>query len=69
MDNDELLCPHGLQVTAQRLAVLTAVPDRPHSTADDIDAIMRVGTLTDKGLLRRGRAPECVAAISVSCDG
>ncbi len=56
-----------MQVSAQRLAVLRAVSDRPHSTADDIandvraeiGAISRqavydaLGTFTDKGLLRR----------------
>jgi Fur family ferric uptake transcriptional regulator len=66
-DNDALLRRHGLQVTAQRLAVLRAVTDRPHSTADDIDKVVRaeigaisrqavydaLGTLTDKGILRR----------------
>jgi Fur family ferric uptake transcriptional regulator len=54
-------------VTAQRLAVLRAVSERPHSTADDIDKAVRseLGTisrqavydalaaLTDKALLRR----------------
>ena len=64
---DALLRQHGLQVTAQRLAVLRAVAGRPHSTADDIDALVRadigaisrqavydaLGTLTEKGLLRR----------------
>ncbi|HUQ63564.1 MAG TPA: Fur family transcriptional regulator [Acidimicrobiales bacterium] len=62
-----LLRQHGLQVTAQRLAVLRAVPERPHSTADDIDKVVRadlgavsrqavydvLGALTEKGLLRR----------------
>ena len=62
-----VLRSHGLQVTAQRLAVLRAVADRPHSTADDIDTVVRtqigaisrqavydaLGTLTDRGLLRR----------------
>jgi len=62
-----MLRRHGVQVTAQRLAVLRAVSLRPHSTADvieqavreDIGAISRqavydaLGTLTDKGLLRR----------------
>ena len=62
-----LLRRHGLQVTAQRLAVLGAVSDRPHSTADDIDRAVRaeigaisrqavydaLSILTDKGLLRR----------------
>jgi Fur family ferric uptake transcriptional regulator len=67
VDNDALLRRHGLQVTAQRLAVLRAVCDRPHSTADDIYNVVRVeigaisrqavydalGALTDKVLLRR----------------
>ena len=66
-DNDALLRQHGLQVTAQRLAVLRAVSDRSHSTADDVYEVVRaeigaisrqavydaLGTLTDKGLLRR----------------
>ena len=66
-DNDVLLRRHGLQVTAQRLAVLRAVSDQPHSTADDIANVVRaeigaisrqavydaLGALTDKGLLRR----------------
>jgi Fe2+ or Zn2+ uptake regulation protein len=67
VDNDALLRRHGLQVTAQRLAVLRAVSDRPHSTADDIDKVVRaeigaisrqavydaLAALSDKGLLRR----------------
>jgi Fur family ferric uptake transcriptional regulator len=62
-----LLRRHGLQVTAQRLAVLGAVSERPHSTADDIDTVVRSGlgavsrqavydaltVFTDKGILRR----------------
>jgi Fur family transcriptional regulator, stress-responsive regulator len=67
VDNHALLRQHGLQVTAQRLAVLRAVAERPHSTADDIDTLVRaeigaisrqavydaLGTLTEKGVLRR----------------
>jgi len=67
VDRAALLGRHGVQVTAQRLAVLRAVSDRPHSTVDDIDKVVRanigaisrqavydaLGTLTDKGLLRR----------------
>ncbi len=63
----DLLRQHGVQVTAQRLAVLQAVSERPHGTADDvaeaaradIGAISRqavydaLGILVDKGLLRR----------------
>lgn len=58
---------HGLQVTAQRLALLRAVDERPHGTADEFIEIVRreIGTvsrqavydglslLVDKGLLRR----------------
>jgi Fur family transcriptional regulator, stress-responsive regulator len=67
LDNDVLLRRHGLQVTAQRLAVLRAMSDRPHSSADDIysgvraeiGAISRqavydaLAALTNKGLVRR----------------
>jgi Fur family ferric uptake transcriptional regulator len=63
----DLLREHGLQVTAQRLAVLQAVTDRPHGTADDVARIVRdeigvisrqavydaLGVLADKGLIRR----------------
>ena len=66
-DGVALLRQHGVQVTAQRLAVLRAVSDRPHGTADDIDTVVRaelgavsrqavydaLGALTAKGLLRR----------------
>ena len=67
LDHESLLRQHGLQVTAQRLGVLRAVSDRSHSTADDIDKVVRAGigaisrqavydalaVLTEKGLLRR----------------
>jgi Fe2+ or Zn2+ uptake regulation protein len=66
-DNEALLRRHGLLVTAQRLAVLAALADRPHSTADDIYRVVQaeigavslktvyeaLAALTDKGLLRR----------------
>ena len=66
-DPANLLREHGLQVTAQRLAVLRAVSGRPHCTADDvaedvraeIGAISRqavydaLGILVEKGLIRR----------------
>ena len=66
-DQAALLRRHGMQVTAQRLAVLRAVTERPHSTADDIDKVVRseigaisrqavydvLGALTEKGLVRR----------------
>jgi Fe2+ or Zn2+ uptake regulation protein len=58
---------HGIQATAQRLAVLRAVSSRPHITADDVAEIAGVqigtisrqavydalGVLVDKGLIRR----------------
>ena len=63
----DLLRQNGVQVTAQRLAVLRAVSDRPHGTADDVAEAVRddigaisrqavydaLGVLVDKGLLRR----------------
>lgn len=63
----ELLRQNGVQVTAQRLAVLRAVSERPHGTADDVAEAVRsdigtisrqavydaLGVLVDKGLLRR----------------
>ncbi|MFK7767299.1 MAG: Fur family transcriptional regulator [Mariniblastus sp.] len=62
-----LLREHGVQVTAQRVAVLRAVSTDPHSTADEIAAAVRstigtisrqavydaLGVLTEKGLIRR----------------
>ena len=67
VDDAQRLRQHGLQVTAQRLAVLRAVARRPHSTADDVDKEVRaelgsvsrqavydaLAALADKGLLRR----------------
>lgn len=65
--HSDLLRSHGLHVTAQRLAVLAAVSDHQHTTADEVvsqarttlGAISRqavydtLGTLADKGILRR----------------
>jgi len=69
MSNDlaELLREHGLQITAQRLAVLRAIAARPHCTADNVAEAVRaeigaisqqavydaLGLLTEKGLIRR----------------
>lgn len=66
-DPSELLRRRGLRVTAQRLAVLRAVSDEPHATADAVTESVRVeigsisaqavydalGALTETGLLRR----------------
>jgi Fur family ferric uptake transcriptional regulator len=63
----DLLRRHGVQVTAQRLAVLSAVSRRPHGTADDVARAVReslgvisrqavydaLAVLADKGLIRR----------------
>jgi Fur family transcriptional regulator, stress-responsive regulator len=69
MDTDPggLLRQRGLRVTPQRLAILNAVSDRPHATADGVaDTVRReigsisvqavydtLATLTDRGILRR----------------
>jgi Fur family ferric uptake transcriptional regulator len=45
-DVEQLLRQHGLQVTAPRMAVMSAVTTRPHATADDLidDVRERIGT-------------------------
>ncbi|HVM08567.1 MAG TPA: Fur family transcriptional regulator [Acidimicrobiales bacterium] len=67
VDDATSLRLHGLQVTAQRLAVLRAVADHPHGTADVVEAEVRerlgavsrqavydaLGVLADKGVIRR----------------
>jgi Fur family ferric uptake transcriptional regulator len=66
-DPSEVLRQRGLRVTAQRLAVLRAVADTPHVTADAVADRVRtqigsisvqavydaLGALTEVGLLRR----------------
>ena len=63
----ELLRTRGVQVTAQRLAVMRAVCANAHATADEIWAVARsqigaisrqsvydaLGLLTESGLIRR----------------
>lgn len=67
LEPEELLRQHGVQVTAQRLAVLRAVSGRSHVTADDVATAVRaeigaisrqavydaLGVLAERGLLRR----------------
>jgi len=64
---EQLLRTHGVQVTAQRLAIMRALSMRPHATADDLADDVRVvigtisrqavydtlGVLVDKNLIRR----------------
>ena len=64
---DQLLRQHGVQVTAQRLAIMRAVSSRPHATADELTDDVRsvigsisrqavydtLGVLVDKHLVRR----------------
>ena len=64
---DQLLRRHGVQVTAQRLAIMRAVSSHPHATADDLTDHVRavigtisrqavydtLGVLVDKKLIRR----------------
>lgn len=64
---EQLLRQHGLQVTAQRLAVMNAVSTHPHATADELADDVRVvigsisrqavydtlGVLVEKNLIRR----------------
>jgi Fe2+ or Zn2+ uptake regulation protein len=67
LDPAALLRSRGIQVTAQRLAVLRAVAHHPHGTAEDFAELVRaeIGTisrqavydaiamLADQGLIRR----------------
>lgn len=64
---EELLRRHGVQVTAQRLAIMDVVANMPHATADDLAEAVRgeigsiskqavydtLGVLSEKNLLRR----------------
>jgi len=66
-DQADLLRQRGIQVTAQRLAVLRAVSGQPHITADDVAEVVRseigaislqsvydaLGLLASEGLIRR----------------
>ncbi len=66
-DPADLLRQHGIQVTAQRLAVLRAVSAQPHITADGVAEVSRaeigaislqsvydaLGVLVAEGLVRR----------------
>ena len=63
----DLLRQRGIQVTAQRLAVLRAVADQPHITADGVAAVVRteigaislqsvydtLGLMVSEGVIRR----------------
>jgi Fur family ferric uptake transcriptional regulator len=67
VDPVAILRQHGIQVTAQRLAVLRAVAGRPHITADGVAEVVRaeigaishqsvygtLGVLVAEGLIRR----------------
>ena len=59
-DGQALLRGHGLQVTTQRLAVLRAVSDEPHRTADDIDNAVR----TEIGAISRQAVYDALAAFA-----
>ncbi len=66
-DPTDLLREHGVQVTAQRLAIMRAVTNGPHATADEVAEAVRteigaisrqavydsLGVLVERGLLRR----------------
>ncbi len=64
---EQLLRQHGVHVTAQRLAIMRALSEHPHATADDLADDVRgvigtisrqavydsLGVLVDKQLIRR----------------
>jgi Fur family transcriptional regulator, stress-responsive regulator len=51
-DPAKTLRKHGVQVTAQRLAVLRAVKGRPHCTADDVaeDVRAKIGAISKQAV-------------------
>jgi Fur family transcriptional regulator, stress-responsive regulator len=71
IDERALLRRYGLQVTAQRVAVLRAVAERPHATTDEVYRVVRaemgglsrqavydaLAVFTERGLLRRIQPP------------
>ena len=56
----ELLRQHGVQVTAQRLAVLRAIAERPHATADEVVEVVR----GEIGAISRRAVYDVVAVLS-----
>ena len=55
-DPATLLRRRGVQVTAQRIAVLRAVTERPHVTAEDVELIGRLKAVDGAaGLIRSGK--------------
>ncbi len=58
-----LLREHGIQITAQRLAVLRAVSARPHSTADEIAEVVRA----DIGAISRQAVYDTLALLVDKC--
>lgn len=81
-DLAEVLRQHGVQVTAQRLAVLKAVSSRAHGTADEIEELVRaeigavsrqavydaLGVLTGKRLVRRFQPAHSPARYEARAD-
>ena len=57
---ETMLREHGMHVTAQRVAVLHAVADLPHSTADDIYTAVR----TELGAISRQTVYDALAALT-----
>ncbi|MDO8213968.1 Fur family transcriptional regulator [Conexibacter sp. CPCC 206217] len=78
----DLLRQQGLKVTAQRVAVLRAVSDRAHSTAEDVATTVRaeigtisrqavydvLGALVEVGLVRRIQPSQSPARYEARVD-
>lgn len=62
-DPAELLRENGLQVTAQRLAVLRALAERPHSTAEEIAEAVR----DEIGAISRQAVYDSLSMLSEKC--
>ncbi len=59
---EAMLRRHGLQVTAQRLAVLRAVTSHPHATAEEIEKVAR----GDLGVVSRQAVYDALAVLTAN---
>lgn len=58
----DLLRKHGVRVTAQRVAVLIAVAERPHRTTDEIENAVR----SELGAISRQAVYDVLAALTTA---
>jgi len=68
-DAAQLLRDHGVQVTAQRLAVMRTVSQQPHLTADDVTVACLTAAddngfeIDEADVAYWGRCPQCLVEV------